>query len=49
MVLTVFENKIKNTKTTPMTSSDVFIVNFERIFTPFSGVSVVRFEQVNVS
>ena len=48
MVLTVFENKIKNTKTTPMTSS-VFIVNFERIFTPFSGVSVVRFEQVNVS
>ena len=27
----------------------VFIVNFEHIFTPFSSVSVVDIEQVNVS
>ena len=29
--------------------SGVFIVNFVHIFTPFSNVSIVNFEQVNVS
>ena len=28
--------------------SGVFIVNFEHILTPFSSVSIVYFEQVNV-
>ena len=29
--------------------SGVFIVNFEHIFTPFSSVSIIDFEIVNVS
>ena len=42
--------KVNNeyTRTTPC-HSGVFIVNFEHIFTPFFSVSIVDFEQVNVS
>ena len=29
--------------------SGVFIANFEHIFTPFTSVSIVDFEQVNAS
>ena len=32
-----------------MTSSGVFIVNFEHSLTPFSSVYIVVFEQVNVN
>ena len=38
----------KNTRTTPLSRSGVFIVTFEHIFTPFSGVFVADFELVNV-
>ena len=38
-----------NTRTTSMTFSGVFIVNFKHILHLFSGVSFVDFEQVNVS
>ena len=37
-----------NNKSTRTTSSGVFIVNFRKNFTPFSGVSIVAFEQINV-
>ena len=34
---------------TSLTSFWCFIVNFEHYFTPFSSVSIVEFELVNVS
>ena len=39
--------KVKN-KNTTTTSFCVSIVKFAQHFTPFSGVSIVDFEQVNV-
>ena len=46
----MFKVNNKNTKRRQWRRSGVFIVNFEPIshFTPFSNVSVVDFEQVNV-
>ena len=40
----MFKVNNKNNKTTLMTFSGVFIVNFEQFFTPFSSVSIVDFE-----
>ena len=37
-----------NNKAMKVTSSGVFIINFETYFTPFSSDSVVNFEQINV-
>ena len=44
-----FEVNNNNTRTTSMTFSGVFIVNFKHILHLFSSVSFVDFEQVNVS
>ena len=45
----MFKNNDKTTRRTSLTSfCFVFIINFEHI-TPISSVSIVEFEQVNVS
>ena len=44
----MFKVNDKNTRMTPLSRSGVFF-NFESNFTPFSGVSIVAFEQVKVS
>ena len=47
----MFKLNSKNTRTTSMASSGVFIVNFEYFhnFTPFSSAFIVEFEQINFS
>ena len=45
----MFQVNNKNNRTTLMTFSSVFIVNFEQFFTPFSSVSTVDFELLIVS
>ena len=38
-----------NNKKHQLRRSGLFIVTFEHVFTPFSKVSIIDFEQVNVS
>ena len=45
----MFQVNNKNNRTTLMTFSSVFTVNFEQFFTPFSSVSTVDFELLIVS
>ena len=45
----MFKVNNKNTRTTSLTSSGVFIANFEHIFTPFSSFPIVDFEQINAN
>ena len=42
----MFKVNNKDTKTTPMTSSGVFIINFEHISQLCPSVSIVNFEHV---
>ena len=44
----MFKVNNKNTRTTPM-ASFWYLINFEYVSHLFSGVSIIKFEQVNAS